>query len=95
VSTPGFLFALQLSGEPPFDEQMLGEVAARVLGSVGYGEDMAREVAAFMRGALAEGTAGGSKACEVQFAVEGRDLHVVVTCGGGGQWRTSYPLAKI
>ena len=93
MSTRDFLFALQLSGEPPFDDGLLGDVAARVLGSVGYGEDMVREVAAFMRGALAEGVAGGSSTCEVQFVVEGHDLHVVVTCVGGGVWRTRYPIS--
>ena len=92
MSTRDFLFALQLSGEPPFDDDMLGDVAARVLGSVGYGEDVVREVASFMRGALTKGMAGKLNQCEVQFVVEGRDLHVVVTCVGGQVWRTRYPI---
>ena len=88
MSNRDFFFALQLSDEAPFDD-MLGEVAASVLGRVGCGERVAREIMGLLQGALADGVTEGLQQCEVQFRVRGSDLEIAVVFGGGREWHTT------
>lgn len=86
-----FLFALQLSDEPRFDA-MLGELAAAVLGHVGYQAADIEELRGVLRGALASGLSNGQQRCDVQFRAQGGELHIVVAYAGGAEWRTTRPL---
>ena len=92
MSNRDFLFALRLSDEAPFDD-MLGEVAACVLGRVGCGERVAREIMGLMHGALAEGVTEGLQQCEVQFRVRGGDLQIAVAFRGGREWKTTRSIS--
>ena len=86
-----FLFALDLSDRAHFDE-MLGEVARNVLGHVGYAHDAAAELIALLHAALAESAAHASHHCRVQFSAGSGELQIVVSYGGGREWRTKRPL---
>jgi len=93
VSAPAhqFLFALDMSDHAHFDE-MLGEVARNVLGHVGYAHDAIAELVALLRAALTEGTAHAPQHCRVQFSTHSGELQIVVSYGGGREWRTKRPL---
>ena len=86
-----FLFALDLPDQVPFDE-MLGEVARNVLGHVGYAYDAIAELVALMHAALAESAAHPPRHCRLQFSAHAGDLQIVVSYGGGREWRTKRPL---
>ena len=86
-----FLFALDLSDHARFDG-MLGEVARNVLGHVGYAHDAVAELVALLRAALAENAAHASHHCRVQFSAASGELQIVVSYGGGREWRTKRPL---
>ena len=86
-----FLFALDLSDHAHFDE-MVAEVAKNVLGHVGYAHDTTAELIALLHAALAEGAAHASRHCRVQFSADAGELQIVVSYGGGQDWRTRHPL---
>ena len=86
-----FLFALDLSDHAHFDD-MLAEVAKNVLGHVGYGHDTTAELVALLHAALAEGAARVSHQCRDQFSAHGGELQIVISYGGGREWRTRRPL---
>ncbi len=86
-----FLFALDLSDHAHFDE-MLGEVARDVLAHAGYAHDAVAELVALLRAALTEGAAHAPRQCRVQFSAHGGELQIVVSYGGGREWRTTRPL---
>ena len=86
-----FLFALDLSGHSHFD-QMLDEVARNVLGHVGYAHDTTAELVALLHAALLEGAAHASHQRRVQFSAALGELQIVVSFGGGREWRTRRAL---
>ena len=86
-----FLFALDVSGHGRCDE-MLDEVARNVLGHVGYAHDTIAELVALLHAALVQGAAHASHQCRVQFSAQTAELQIIVTYGGGREWRTRRPL---
>lgn len=86
-----FLFALELSDEPPFDE-MMGELARAVLAAVGYAPDAVDDLRRVLHAALASGSADGHRSCDVRFRAHGGELSIAVSYAGGAQWRTTRPL---
>jgi hypothetical protein len=91
VPDQDFLFALDMSGEPPFD-RMLAELARTVLGHIGYGASAIDALAAELGAALAERAANGHHRCEVRFLAGAGNLQIVVAAAGRPDWRTSWPL---
>jgi hypothetical protein len=85
------MFALDLSDRAPFD-QMLDDVARNVLAHVGYGSNVAGDVVALLRAALAQSGVRGPRHCRVQFSAHAGELHIVVSDDGGREWRTRHPL---
>jgi hypothetical protein len=86
-----FLFALDMSGEPPFDA-MLAELARTVLGYVGYAASAVDALSSELRTALVERAANGQRRCEVRFVAHAGQLEIVVLASGRPDWRTTWPL---
>ena len=86
-----FLFALDMSGEPPFDG-MLAELARAVLGHVGCAHAAIDALTGQLGAQLAERAANGTRRCEVRFRARGRELEIVVAGAGRPEWRTTCPL---
>ena len=86
-----FVFALELSDEPPFDS-MLSELAAAVLVYVGYHASAIDELRGVLRQALAAGPSNGQGRCDVQFRAHGGELQIAVVFAGGAEWRTTRAL---
>jgi hypothetical protein len=86
-----FLFALDLSGGPPFD-LMLAELTRCVLGHVGYHSSAIDALAGQLGAALTERSANGGRRCEVRFAARAGELEIVVAAAGRPDWRTTWPL---
>ena len=71
---------------------MLDDVARNVLGHVGYGCDVTGDLVALVRAALTESGVRGPRHCRVQFSAHAGELQIVVSDGGGRDWRTRRPL---
>jgi hypothetical protein len=91
VPDQDFLFALDMSGEPPFDG-MLAELARAVLGHVGCASPAIDALTGQLGAALAERAANGTRRCEVRFRASGGELEIIVAGAGRPDWRTSCPL---
>ena len=87
-----FLFALDMSGEPPFDG-MLAELARAVLGHVGCAHGAIDTLTGQLGVQLAERAANGRRRCEVRFRARGGELKIVVAGAGRPDWRTTCPLS--
>jgi hypothetical protein len=86
-----FLFALDMSGEPPFD-RMLAELARTVLSQIGYGSSAIDALSGELGAALTERAANGGRRCQVRFIAQDGHLQIVVAAAGCPDWRTSRPL---
>ena len=86
-----FLFALQLSDEPPF-EGMLAELSSAVLTHVGYAPPAVAELGGVLRKALADGHVSGHTRCHVRFRALSGEIQISVAYEGGAEWRTTRPL---
>ena len=86
-----FLFALDLPDHAAFDE-MLAEVTRSVLGHVGYACDAIPELVAWLHAALTQGGSHASSRCRVQFSAHAGQLQIVVSHGGGREWRAKRTL---
>jgi hypothetical protein len=91
VPDQDFVFALDMSGGPPFDK-MLAELTRTVLGHVGYASSAIDALTRQLGAALVERAANGQGRCEVRFASRGGELQIVVAAPGRPDWRTSWPL---
>jgi len=88
----GFLFALKLSDEPRFDA-MLDSLASCVLEQMGYAPAAIADTLAKLRVALEEGAAAqGRRGYDVQFRAEASQLLIVLSYGGGREWRVARAL---
>jgi hypothetical protein len=86
-----FLFALDMSGEPPFD-RMLADLTRCVLGHVGYQSSAIDTLAGQLGAALTERAATGGRRCEVRFLARAGELEIVVAAAGRPDWRATWPL---
>ena len=86
-----FLFALDMSGEPPYDG-MLSELARAVLGHVGCASPAIDALARQVGAALTERAANGTRRCEVRFRARDGELEIIVAGAGRPDWRTTCPL---
>ena len=85
-----FLFALDMSGEPPF-ERMLVDLTRTVLGHVGCASPAIDALTGQLGAALAERAANGRGRCEVRFCARAGELEIVVAGAGAPDWRTTCP----
>jgi hypothetical protein len=86
-----FLFALDMSGEPPFD-RMLAELARTVLSQIGYASSAIDALSGELGAALTERAANGVQRCQVRFIAQAGNLQIVVAAAGRPDWRTTWPL---
>ena len=86
-----FLFALDMSGEPPYD-RMLAELTRTVLGHVGCGSPAIDDLTGQLGAALEARAAGARRRCEVRFRARAGELEIVVAGAGAPDWRTTCPM---
>jgi hypothetical protein len=91
LSDHEFVFALEMSADPASD-RMLDQLAATVLGHVGFAAPVIAELTAALHGALANGAAHGQPRCDVRFVAHAGALQIVVARAGAAEWRTTRPL---
>jgi hypothetical protein len=91
VADQDFFFALDVSGDPEFD-QMLADVARTVLGQVGYNASAIDALTGELRAALADRVDGGKRRCDVRFEARNGHLQIVVAGAGRPEWCTTWPL---
>jgi hypothetical protein len=91
VTEQEFLFALDMSGEPPFD-RMLADLTRCVLGHVGCHSSAIDALTGQLGAALTERAASGGRRCEVRFLARAGELEIVVVAAGRPDWRTTWPL---
>ena len=89
-----FLFALDLPADERCLDGMLTDVAAAVLGHLGYTGERLTEITAVLRDALAAGAAPRRQRCDVTFRARGGELEIVVSCGGHNEFRTTLALPQ-
>jgi hypothetical protein len=88
VSSCEFLFRLQLPAET--GDEMVRELADRVLRHFEVDEQASAELAGLIHAASARARAAGSR--DVRFRVRGGALEIVVADAAGREWRTTRPL---
>ena len=86
-----FIFELALPDQPDANV-MVGELAAAVLGYVGYAPDAIADVAAKLREAVADASVRGRNGCLVAFRVHNGEMRIAVRSGGAEEWQTARPL---
>jgi hypothetical protein len=86
-----FIFALELSDEPHF-EAMLTDLTQAVLAHVGYQAAAIEELRGVVREALASGTAGRGRRCDLRFRVRAGELEITVSCADAPEWQTCRAL---
>lgn len=86
-----FFFSIELSGRDPND--MVSELASRVLGQCGCGDETAPAAIDAVRAAVARVAAAGGPTCRLTFVAHGGRLDIAVSADGGQPWRTSHLLA--
>jgi len=86
-----FVFELALPDQPD-SNVIVADLAAAVLGYVGYAPDAIADVTAKMRDAVAGAAARGRNGCHVAFRVHDGELQIAVSSDGAGAWQTARPL---
>ena len=71
---------------------IVADLAAAVLGYVGYTPDAIADVSAKMGDAVAGAAARGRHGCHVAFRAHGGELQIAVTSDGAAAWHTARPL---
>jgi hypothetical protein len=89
-----FLFALDVPADARRLDGMLTDVAAAVLGHLGYTGQRLTEITTVLRGALAAGPAPRRQRCDVAFRAHGGELEIVVSGGGQPEFRTTLALPQ-
>jgi len=85
-----FIFELALPDQTDATV-IVADLAAAVLGYVGYAPDAIADVSAKMGDAVA-GAARGRHGCHVAFRVHDGELRIAVTSDGAAAWHTARPL---
>jgi hypothetical protein len=85
------MFELALPDQPDANV-MVGDLAAAVLGYIGYGPDAIADVTTRIRDAVADASVRGRNGCLVAFRAHGGELQIAVRSGGADKWQTVRPL---
>ena len=88
-----FLFDVDVSDEGPLDD-MLDDLATRILGRVGYGTGVVEDIVRSVRAEVARCVSDGPPQCRVQFRARAGELQIVVTGSDGREWRNRRPLPE-
>jgi hypothetical protein len=86
-----FIFELALPDQPDA-RAIVADLAAAVLGYVGYAPDAVADVTAKMHEAVAGAARRGRHGCRVVFRVHGGELRIAVSSDGAAAWHTARPL---
>ena len=86
-----FFFTLEFSSQG-VSADLLGDLTAQVLEHVGSSKAAVPELIASLQQAVAKGSAGADRRCDVQFQAQRGTLEIVVSSNGGRLWQTSLPL---
>ena len=84
------MFELALPDQPE-SKAIVADLAAAVLGYVGYAPDAIADVTGKMRDAVA-GAARGRHSCHVAFRAHDGELEIAVRADGAAAWQTARPL---
>ena len=87
-----FYFALEFSSQG-VSADLLDDLAAQVLTYVGASREAVPELTASLQKAVAEGSTGSDRRCDVRFHAQPGKLEIVVSSNGGRVWQTSMPLS--
>jgi hypothetical protein len=85
------MFELALPDQPDA-KAIVGDLAAAVLGYVGYAPDAIADVTAKLRAAVADASVRGRNGCLVAFRAHDGQLRIAVRSGGADSWHTARPL---
>lgn len=88
-----FLLDVDVSDQVCLDD-MLEDLATRILGRVGYGTGVVEDIVRSVRAEVARCVADGPPQCRVQFRARAGELQILVTGSGGREWRNRRPLPE-
>jgi len=91
VATHEFIFELALPDQSD-SRAIVADLAAAVLGYVGYAPEAIADVTAKMGDAVAGAAVRGRSGCHVAFRAHGGELRIAVTSDGAAPWQTARPL---
>jgi hypothetical protein len=91
VAPHEFIFELALPDQSD-STAIVADLAAAVLGYVGYAPDAIADVTAKMGAAVAGAAARGRHGCQIAFRAHGGELRIAVTSDGAAAWQTARPL---
>jgi len=92
VTDQQFFFQIELTGRPDSND-MIRDLASRVLGQSGCGADTVPAILSALQTAVARTIAVGASTCRLKFVVHHGRLDIAVSSEGGPPWQTSHPLA--
>jgi hypothetical protein len=91
VSDQDFQFAVRVA-EPFRLDEMLTELAGRLLGRLGYRDPDVAHLVASIGAELDREEPGRGDGCLVEFSARDGQLQVVMSLAGGRTWRMARPL---
>jgi hypothetical protein len=86
-----FEFAVRVA-EPFRLDEMLTELAGRLLGRLGYGDPDVADVVASIGAELDRGELGRADGRLLEFSTRDGQLQIVMSFAGGRTWRLARPL---
>jgi len=86
-----FIFELALPDQPD-SRAIIADLAAAVLGYVGYAPQAIADVTAELHVAVADASVRGRNGCLVAFRAQDGELRIAVKSGGADAWQTARPL---
>jgi hypothetical protein len=85
------MFELALPDQPN-SRAIVADLAAAVLGYVGYAPEAIADVTAKLRDAVADASVSGRDGCLIAFRAHDGELRIAVRSGGADAWQTARPL---
>jgi len=86
-----FLFEVRVADRLRLDD-MLTDVAGRLLGRLGYASEDVADVVASMDAELNRDEPGAADQCVVRFSAHEGELRIMISLAGGREWRRARPL---
>jgi hypothetical protein len=92
VASQDFFFSLEFSSQGA-PVALLESLTSQLLTHIGVQAADLPELSSALQQAVATGSAGGQRRCDVQFRVTGSKLEIVVTANGGRVWQTTRAIS--